>query len=110
MQVRMRMHRGSDGACWADSEDLPGYTALGADFHTVMGLVGEALDAPTLLGLTLRPLVDVRWQWCDDPDRGFMAIGGPGADMFRPGQPAECPCSGLVASTAGGDGEEGDHE
>src|SRR5690348_13938722 len=89
----MRMHRAGPGACWADSDHLPGFTAAGEDFAAVMGQVWSALEQPTAVRVTLAEVVDLRWQWCDDPSRGVAAVT-PATEcrMFGAERPRVCPC------------------
>jgi hypothetical protein len=87
--LTMRMHRDRAGNCWADSDNLPGYSAAGPDFTTVMGRLGEACAGDTLLGVPLADLVDLRWQWCRDPARGVVAVSDALGDN---GDRPPCPC------------------
>ena len=87
--VRMRMHRAPDGSCWADSEDLPGYTAVASDALGVMRLVSDAFE----VGFIGDPDADVRWQWCGDPLMGVLAarFTSPYAKSAC-GDGGPCPC------------------
>ena len=70
--VLIRMHRSRSGQFWADSPDIPGYTAVGDDPFEVMGLVREFADlTPPMVD---HPVTDVRWQWCDDPAAHVVGI------------------------------------
>lgn len=93
----MRMHRAGPGACWADSEHLPGFTAAGPDFAAVMAQVKSALEQPTFVGVTMAEVVDLRWQWCDDPDRGVLAVTSE-TEWIQRYQPVPCPCEAREAS------------
>ena len=54
----MRLHRTPERS-WADSPDVPGYTATATQPGAVMAMVREAAE----LGM-LGDDVDVRWAWC----------------------------------------------
>jgi hypothetical protein len=92
--VRLRMHRDHHG-CWADSEDIPNWTIAGHDALEVMQLVDEVEADPELIGLN--ELLDIRWQWCNDPSHGVRAIRFTNLAPWQasqdnaPGQ--RCPCS-----------------
>lgn len=90
--IVMRMHRDYGGECWADSEDLPGYSAVGRDFTDVMDLVREAVDWAIPPQLEEGQEVDVRWQWCNDSLRFVKAVrmdGKPAIVIDRPCPRAE---------------------
>jgi hypothetical protein len=93
LMVAMRMHRAEPGQCWADSEQLKGYTAAGADFGVVMDLVSEALGNGMLIGALDPDLIDLRWQWCDDPARSVLAIRDVTGGLNVAPTVTVCPCS-----------------
>jgi hypothetical protein len=85
-QVLARMHKDTHGV-WADSADIPGYTAVADDPLGLMELVTDAADRG-MLGQD----VDLRWEFHGKHGRGVVAIRAPWlpADDLSP---QLCPCA-----------------